>query len=144
LGAIVLIGTGLGIAFFMVITFRNQDPALVIHVAGIVVLADYVFTATAAIAQPITGILLARETGWALTSDWILASAALYVFVGCFWVPVLLIQKRILTIAKAARDAGEHFPYAVDDLYRIWFLLGVAAFGAMLVILWLMLTTPEF
>ena len=33
-------------------------------VAGIVVLADTVFTATSAVFQPITGFLLAREIGW--------------------------------------------------------------------------------
>jgi uncharacterized membrane protein len=55
LGACVLLGTGAGIAFFMVISNRSRDPALIAHTAGIVVLADTVFTATAAIAQPVTG-----------------------------------------------------------------------------------------
>ena len=38
-GATVLLGTGAGIAFFMVISNRTRDPRLVAHVAGIVVLA---------------------------------------------------------------------------------------------------------
>lgn len=59
-GAAVLLGTGAGIAFFMVVSNRSGDARLIAHVAGIVVLADTVFTATAAVIQPITGYLLAR------------------------------------------------------------------------------------
>ena len=55
---------------------------------GTVVIADTLFTATAAILQPITGYLLAREIGWPLTEGWILLSLALYVFTGLFWLPV--------------------------------------------------------
>lgn len=142
-GAIVLLGTGVGIAFFMMISFRTRDPVLISHVGGIVVLADYIFTATAAIAQPITGVLLARESGWDLTEGWIMASFALYVFIGCCWAPVLVIQKRIVRLARTARDEGVFLPHAADNLYRVWFWLGVPAFGAMLLIVWLMLTTPQ-
>jgi uncharacterized membrane protein len=68
IGATVLLGTGAGIAFYMVISNRSGNPAMIAHVAGIVVLADTIFTATAAILQPITGYLLARELGWPVLS----------------------------------------------------------------------------
>ena len=71
IGATVLLGTGAGIAFFMVMSNRSRDPALIAHVAGIVVLADTVFTATAALLQPVTGFLLARQAGWPLTEGWV-------------------------------------------------------------------------
>ncbi|MGB0506434.1 MAG: DUF2269 family protein [Pikeienuella sp.] len=144
IGAIVLIGTGAGIAFFMVNSFHSQNPNLIAHVAGIVVLADYVFTMMAAIAQPITGVLLAREVGWSLTEGWILVSIALYVFVGSCWLPVLVIQKRILLLARAASEAGEQLPKSAICLYRVWFLLGLPAFTAMLAIIWVMLNKPVF
>ena len=44
----------------MLVSHRTRDPRLIAHVAGIVVLADALFTATAAVAQPVTGYLLAR------------------------------------------------------------------------------------
>ena len=62
-GATVLFGTGLGIAFFMVMANRTRDPHTIAHVAGTVVVADTVFTATAVILQPVTGALLAQK--WA-------------------------------------------------------------------------------
>ena len=71
IGATVLLGTGAGIAFFMVISNRSADPRLIAHVGGIVVLADTVFTATAAILQTVTGYLLASEVGWPVLSGWI-------------------------------------------------------------------------
>lgn len=144
IGACVLLGTGAGIAFFMVISNRSGDPALIAHTAGIVVLADTVFTATAAFVQPITGWLLAREVGWPLTEGWILASLGLYVFVGLFWLPVVWMQIRLRRLAAAARDAGEPLPEAYHRLYRVWFAFGFPAFAAVLGIMWLMLTKPSF
>lgn len=141
-GACVLLGTGAGIAFFMVISNRSRDPALIAHVAGIVVLADTVFTATAALVQPVTGWLLARMVGWPLTEGWIIWALGLYVLVGVFWLPVVWMQVRLRDLARAARDAGTPLPHAYHRLYRIWFACGFPAFAAVLAILWLMITRP--
>lgn len=62
-GACVLLGTGAGIAFFMLIAHRSGDPHVIAHTAGTVVLADLLFTATAVILQPVTGTLLAVRLG---------------------------------------------------------------------------------
>jgi uncharacterized membrane protein len=82
IGATVLLGTGAGIAFFMVMAHRTRDARLIAHTASIVVIADWLFTATAVVAQPITGTLLAMEMGWPLTQGWIVAALALYVLTG--------------------------------------------------------------
>lgn len=141
-GAAVLLGTGAGIAFFMVISNRSQDPALIAHVAGIVVLADTVFTATAAVAQPVTGFFLARLAGWPLLEGWVAVALGLYVVVGVFWLPVVWIQIRLRDLAAAARDSGAALPARYHRLYRIWFACGFPAFAAVLAIVWLMLTKP--
>ena len=75
IGAAVLLGTGAGIAFFMLMAHRTGDPRLIAHVAGTVVIADALFTATAVIAQPITGVMLAREINWSLGQGWIVVVA---------------------------------------------------------------------
>lgn len=142
IGATVLLGTGAGIAFFMVISNRSRDPALIAHVAGIVVLADMLFTASAAILQPITGYLLARALGWPVFSGWIAWSLGLYVFVGLFWLPVVWMQIRMRDLAIAARDHAEPLPSAYHGLFRWWFAFGFPAFAAVLAIIWLMLTKP--
>ncbi len=143
LGATVLMGTGAGIAFFMVMAQRSKDPTLIAHVAGIVVLADMLFTATAAIAQPITGVLLAWELGWSLTEPWLITGIGLYLFVGLFWLPVVWIQIRLRDLAREAAGEGQPLPDQYHRLYRIWFAFGWPAFAAMLAIFWVMVARPE-
>ena len=67
----------------------DTPPAIVAHVAGTVVVADTIFTATAVVVQPVTGVLLAQPLGWPLSEDWIVLSLLLYVVTGLFWLPVV-------------------------------------------------------
>ena len=143
IGAAVLFGTGAGIAFFMLMAQRTGRAELIAHVAGTVVVADAVFTATAVVVQPITGALLAQATGWPLTQGWIVLSLALYGVAGLFWLPVVWIQLRIRNLARAAAARNEPLPAEEKRLFRIWFACGFPAFAAVLAILWLMVTRPE-
>ncbi len=142
IGATVILGTGTGIAFFMVAAHRHGDPVFVAKTAGVVVIADAVFTATAAVTQPITGYLLARETGYTLADGWIAASIALYVVAGAFWLPVVWIQIRMRDLARAAVDLGQPLPTAYHRWFRTWFAFGFPGFGAVVAILWLMIAKP--
>ncbi|MDA8585438.1 DUF2269 domain-containing protein [Rhodobacteraceae bacterium] len=144
IGAIVLLGTGAGIAFFMVMSNQSRDPTLIAHVAGIVVLADMVFTATAAFFQPITGYFLARSAGWPVFEGWVGLSLLLYVVVGAFWLPVVAMQTRMRNLARTARDTDAPLPPEYHRLYRLWFACGFPAFAAVLAIVWLMLFKPSF
>lgn len=143
IGAAVLLGTGVGIAFFMVMATRTGDARLIAHTAGVVVLADTLFTATAVVLQPLTGVWLAHLSGYALTELWIVASLGLYVVTGLFWLPVVWIQLRIRTLARQAADAGSPLPPAYHRLWRIWFACGFPAFAAVLAIFWLMIARPS-
>ena len=143
IGATVLLGTGAGIAFFMLMAHRTGNTAVVAGVARIVIIADYVFTATAVVAQPITGLLLARSVGYELTEGWIVASIALYLFTGAFWLPVVWMQSRMRTLAGEAAATGAPLPAEYHRLFRLWFAFGFPAFAAVLLIFWLMITRPE-
>lgn len=142
LGATVLIGTGAGIAFFMLMAHRTKDPAIIAHTASVVVIADWIFTASAVIAQPVTGTLLASAIGWPLTEFWIAASLGLYALIGVFWLPVVWIQHQMRDLARAAAALGEALPARYFRLYRTWFACGFPAFIAILVIAWLMIARP--
>jgi uncharacterized membrane protein len=143
LGSTVLLGTGAGIAFFMLMAHRSGDVRVIAGVTRIVVIADYVFTATAVVAQPVTGVLLARITGYPLTEGWILASIGLYLFTGAFWLPVVWMQSRMRSLAAAAAASGEALPAEYHRLFRWWFAFGFPAFTAVLAIFWLMIARPE-
>lgn len=144
IGACVLLGTGAGIAFFMVMAQRTKDARVIAHVAGTVVIADWLFTATAVVLQPISGALLATEIGWRMSEAWIVASLVLYVIVGVFWLPVVWIQHKLRNLAQAAAVSGSDLPERYHRLYRIWFVAGFPAFAAVLAIVWLMVARPVF
>ena len=144
IGAAVLFGTGAGIAFFMLMAQRTGRADLVAHVAGTVVLADLIFTATAIVLQPVTGALLAREIGWNLGEGWIVLSLALYVVTGAFWLPVVWMQMRMRDLAREASLLGTALPPAYHHLFWWWFAFGFPAFAAVLAIFWLMIAKPQF
>ncbi len=143
IGACVLLGTGAGIAFFMLMAHRTADARIIAHTAGIVVLGDMIFTATAVALQPVTGALLAWRLGWSLTEDWIVASVLLYILTGLFWLPVVWIQIRLRDYARLANHDGTALPVAYFRLFRLWFACGIPAFVAVLTIVWLMLARPD-
>ena len=143
IGAAVLFGTGAGIAFFMLMAQRSGRPDLIAHVAGTVVIADTLFTATAVVVQPVTGVLLAWAIGWPLSEGWIVLSLALYVATGLFWLPVVWIQIRLRGLARQAAHDNAPLPQPYFRLYAIWFACGFPAFLSVLGIFWLMLNKPD-
>jgi uncharacterized membrane protein len=96
IGACVLLGTGMGIAFFMWMANRTGE-------AGII--ADAAFTATAIVIQPVTGAALAGMAGIPLGSPWIVWSLVLYALAGACWLPVVWIQIRLRNLAHEAEAA---------------------------------------
>ena len=110
IGAAVLLGTGAGIAFFMLLGHLTGKPVIVAAIARIVVVADFLFTATAVVAQPATGIALAWYMGWSLWDGWIALSILLYVVTGAFWLPVVWMQMRMRDLAAEAAVTGSPCP----------------------------------
>jgi uncharacterized membrane protein len=129
-GAAILFGTGLGIAFFQFRANRKDSPATIAATLRTVVVADYLFTATAAILQPLTGLALAHLRGYEIGQTWIALSLALYVLIGLCWLPVVVLQIRMRDLAEAAVAAGELvLPPHYHALARAWFWLGWQPFA---------------
>jgi uncharacterized membrane protein len=143
LGATVLFGTGLGIAFFMFMAHRTGYPAKIAHTARIVVIADTLFTASAVVLQPLTGWAMAALTGYSLFHFWIKATLVLYVFVGLCWLPVVWIQIKMRDMAVEAARNGSALPQLYHRYFAIWFWLGWPAFGGVIAIFILMLWKPQ-
>ncbi|WP_376701825.1 DUF2269 family protein [Mesorhizobium sp. ISC25] len=142
IGASVLLGTGAGIAFFMLLAHRTGNVATVAAVARIVVVADFLFTATAVVAQPLTGAALAWQAGYSLSEGWIVLSIALYIFTGMFWLPVVWMQMEMRKLASQAAAGGAPLPARYHRLFWMWFAFGFPAFAAVLGIFWLMIARP--
>ncbi|MGE0230505.1 MAG: DUF2269 family protein [Flavobacteriaceae bacterium] len=141
-GAAVLLGTGAGIAFFMMMAHRTGNAAIIAAVARIVVIADCLFTASAIVVQPLTGVALVLYLGYSFSDHWIVLSLILYVVTGLFWLPVVGMQMEMRRLAAEAAAAGAALPARYVTLYRRWFAFGFPAFFAVLAILWLMIQRP--
>jgi uncharacterized membrane protein len=143
LGAAVLFGTGLGIAFFLYMAHRAREPSAIAQTGRVVVIADALFTAGAVILQPVTGVALAFIMGYSLGDSWIVAALGLYLFIGMCWLPVVAIQMRLRDIAAYAAERGAQLPQDYFGLFRIWFWLGWPAFAGMIGIFGLMIWKPQ-
>ncbi|MGC4024255.1 MAG: DUF2269 domain-containing protein [Mesorhizobium sp.] len=143
-GATVILGTGAGIAFFMLMAHLSRNAEFIGRTASVVVLADMLFTATAVILQPVTGYLLMQQLGLSFSEGWIALSLLLYVLAGVFWLPVVWIQMQMRNLALEAAATGAPLPQRYHRLFRIWFVFGFPGFGAVVVIIWLMIAKPVF
>lgn len=139
-GAAVLLGTGAGIAFLMLMAHLGGKTAVIAGVARIVVLADFLFTATAVVLQPVTGAVLAHLAGYSLWEPWLLWSNVLYVLTGAFWLPVVWMQLKMRDLAEAAVMRGVPLPRTYYRFFWTWFAFGFPAFAAVAVIFWLMIS----
>jgi|ERR1700722_6922803 len=138
----VLFGTGAGIAFFFLQAQRSGDSRIIAAVSRDVVLADMVFTATAVVLQPVTGIALALMARYPLSTPWLVLSMVLYGLVGCCWLPVVWLQMQMRDLAVDATHRGQPLPVQYEIYRRRWFMLGWPAFIGVLIIFYLMVAKP--
>lgn len=142
LSSTLLFGTGIGSAFYLLVTVTSGDMRLVAHVARWVVRADWLFTATTAIAQPLTGLWLVHVIGLPLSTGWVAWSLALYAVAIACWLPVVWLQVRLRDMAQQAAAEGMGAPPGFQRLFIGWVVLGIPALAAFLAIFWLMVAKP--
>ncbi|WP_288730430.1 DUF2269 domain-containing protein [uncultured Pseudoxanthomonas sp.] len=138
LSSTVLFGTGLGSAYYSLRAWLSGRVEVIAVTFRHLVFADWVFTATAAVFQPLSGLGLAHMAGFDITQPWLLWSLGLYVFAGACWLPVVWLQIRIHRLAEAALRDGTPIAPVAARYMRLWFILGWPAFAAFLAIFHLM------
>jgi uncharacterized membrane protein len=137
-----LFGTGIGSAFYLLATTLSRDVRAVAVVARMVVRADWLFTATTAVLQPLTGFWLVHRLQLPLSTPWLKASIVCYVLAIACWLPVVWLQMRLRDLAAEAAREGTGPPPRYWQLFRWWVVLGVPAFFLFLVLFWLMIAKP--
>lgn len=137
----ILFGTGLGTAFLFWNAHRARDRAARLYAARATVLADWLFTLPSAIMQPLSGVLLVWRAGHDWSDLWLAASYGLYALAGLCWVLVVILQlqMRAMLEGRAAFDNARY-----QAMLRTWFWLGWPAFGALVLIFWLMVAKPSW
>ncbi|AOB31304.1 hypothetical protein AKI39_12310 [Bordetella sp. H567] len=142
LSSTLLFGTGIGSAFYLLAATLHGDARVVAPVARFVVRADWMFTATTAVIQPVSGAWLAWRYGLGMEATWIRISVVLYgVAIAC-WLPVVWLQLKLRDAAQSVAPAEGAGPVPLPPSYlryfRVWFLLGIPAFLAFVCIFYLM------
>jgi uncharacterized membrane protein len=138
LSATFLFGTGIGSAWYMLFANVSRDVRAIAVVSRYVVIADWLFTATTIVAQPVTGFIMIRMAGYPMHTRWIEWSLVLYVVAAACWVPVVWLQMRLRDLAAEAAGTGNDLPPVYWKFFRAWVILGIPAFFAFLAIFWLM------
>ncbi|MGJ7527126.1 DUF2269 family protein [Variovorax sp. GB1P17] len=141
--SVLMVGTGLGSAFYMFFTNRSGSVPAQAVVSRLVVRADWWFTTPTVILQPVTGFALAHMAGWPLSTPWLALSLTLFVIAGLCWLPVVWLQIRMAAIAAQAHRDTTPLPPLYARYQRYWELLGYPAFVAMAVVFWLMVNKPQ-
>lgn len=142
LSSTLLFGTGLGSAYYMFFTSLSRKPQAVAVVVRQVVWADWLFTTTTIVFQPLSGLYLAHLVGLPLGTRWIAWSFALYALAGLCWLPVVWMQIRMRGLAEAAAASGRPLPPLYFRMLRLWTALGVVAFLALVAVFYLMVAKP--
>ena len=142
LSSVVLVGTGLGSAYYMFFANRSRDLAAQAVVTRLVVQADWWFTTPTVLLQPATGLAMVHLAGFPLSTPWIAASLVLYAIAGLCWLPVVWLQIRMRALAQQAAEAGTPLAPLYWRYARWWEALGYPAFAAMVVVFYLMVAKP--
>jgi len=138
----VLFGTGIGSAYYLLRAALDARAEVVARVARWVVLADWLFTSTTVVLQPLTGWYLARMAHFPLQQFWLSASMTLYAIALACWLPVVWLQMRMHALAAEAAQANVALSPQFWRCFKIWFGLGVPAFFAFLGVFYLMVAKP--
>lgn len=142
LSSTLLFGTGLGSAFHMYFASRTRRPDVVAVVVRHVVWADWIFTTTTIVFQPLSGVALLHLTGIPISTPWVMWSFVLYFIAGACWLPVVVLQMRMHRMAAQAAIRGEPLPPLYFRCLAWWTGLGVPAFVALVVVFYLMVAKP--
>ena len=139
--AILLLGTGLGSAFYAARVNRTGNLHAIRFVLRNVILADWLFTVPPILLLPVTGMWMMHLKGYAFSTLWLWLSLVLFGIAGLCWIPAAVLQYKMKALAEQAPDK-ETLPLIYWKYERLWSLLGAAAFPAMIAIFTLMIFKP--
>lgn len=138
ISATLLFGTGLGSAFYMYMAYRSGSMAAMAQTNRIVVIADFVFTTPTVLIQLISGLYLLHILGMEWSSAWALSVLGLYAFVGACWLPVVYLQIWLRNRAYELDSPDPQYRFRM----RVWLVLGLLAFPAVVVLYAFMVYKP--
>ncbi|MBI2568862.1 MAG: DUF2269 domain-containing protein [Candidatus Schekmanbacteria bacterium] len=138
IAATMFFGTGLGSAFYKLRADLSGKTEDIVFAQKNIVLADWLFTVPSGVVLPVTGLWMAELAGFPIASGWMFWGLILYGVAGACWLPAAVLQIRMRD--EAIRAFAERRPLAGRYVTwsRIWLLLGIPAFAAAVITIFLM------
>jgi uncharacterized membrane protein len=138
----ILFGTGIGTACNMLLAHQTKDVYTIAKTARYVVFADWLFTSTSGLIQPITGLWMVYLVGYSFHSFWIWGAIIGYLIAAFCWFPVVFLQMKIRDFATESLQNKTALPAIYYRYFKYWFCLGWPAFISLLIVFYLMTFKP--
>jgi uncharacterized membrane protein len=138
----ILFGTGIGTACVMLYGHKTRDIRIITGITQYVVLADWMFTGTSGLIQPITGLWMIYLAGYSFSSLWIWGSITGYIIAALCWFPVVYLQIKMRDFAIEANKTNSPLPACYYKYFTYWFCLGWPAFISLMIVFYLMTNKP--
>ncbi len=117
--AAAMLGTWLGVAIFMLLAHRSDNPSVVALTSRFAVSVEKTVMIAAMALQPLSGFALAGAIGISPFGEfWIVLSFALYVLIVAAWLAALRTEIRIRDLTRQAALDNTPLPDAYRALFR--------------------------
>ncbi|USD20024.1 DUF2269 domain-containing protein [Microbulbifer variabilis] len=137
--AIIVLGTGTGIAWYTLRGWLSGDSQVIQWVSKETVRADWIFTGSAVLGLLGSALgMLVINPAW-IEQTWLQLAAGLTLAVFLLWLPVVYLQYQLRAHANQENSHSQ-----IRWIMRTWCLLGALAFPLTIAIVYLMVSKPSF
>jgi uncharacterized membrane protein len=140
----ILFGTGIGTACVMFYAHSTRNTMVIAAISRYVVMADWIFTGSSGMIQPITGLWMMLIAGYSWHAVWLYGSIIGYIIAACCWFPVVYLQIKMRDFAVTASEKKTALPPIYFRYFKYWFCLGWPAFISLIGVFYLMTNKPIF
>jgi uncharacterized membrane protein len=142
--AAAMLGTWLGVAVFMLLAHRSDNPSVVALTSRFAVSAEKIVMIAAVALQPISGLALSWAIGLSLPDEfWIVLSLVLYVVVVAAWLAALRVEIHIRDTTRQAALDNVPLSDGYRRLFRLYSVLTWPAVAGTVVLFLLMTWQPR-
>ena len=124
----ILLGTGLGTAFYMFCVNQQKNIKLIAGVTKQVVFVDWIFT----------GMMLLGIKGYSPFLPWVVFSVVGYVIAAFYWFVVVYLQIRCRDLAFDAFQNNAPLSEQYYRCYRWWWIVSIPTFLSLMGVFYLM------
>jgi uncharacterized membrane protein len=142
--AAAMLGTWLGVAIFMLLAHRSDNPSVVAVTSRFAVMAEMRVMIAAVALQPISGFALAGAIGVSPVGEfWLVLSLPLYLLIAAAWIVALRTEIRIRDLTRQAALDNVPLPDAYRTLFRRYSALTWPALAGTVLLFLLMTWQPK-